>query len=486
MGLKSLIQNWLEIQPPDKYTVTVKQYTDFHGECNRALMWYRGEPFELRQFYEQAIDARSGGFWAAVPRFAIRKIHSGVPSLIVNTLSGIITRNYNGVIISDDDLQNTWEKIAEENGIKRLIEEAAKKACVTGEAYFKISADTELSKYPIIEVKGADSADVITRRGRAIEYIFSSYYKKGSYRYVLKEHYGRGYIRYELLDENGETRNVDEIPETAGLRNMTYNGDFFLCSQFVFRRSNDYAGRGESVYHGKYGAFDALDEIVSQWADIFRSARPKQYVPETLAPRDDYGRILRPNDFDDRYIVTKSDGAENSGDRIETYQPEIRSDQYVQGYTTYLDLAIEGIISPSTLGVDNKKLDNAEAQREKEKVTLYTVNKMTDALEEAIRNLVISSLKIYQLMTDGKAAEDIDVNVKFGEYANPSFEAVVETLSKAKSAGIMSNAQIVEQLYGDTMSDDDKRKEAEALDKENNYTTAIGDEPFISSYDGGD
>ena len=43
-------------------------------------------------------------------------------------------------------------------------------------------------------------------------------------------------------------------------------------------------------------------------------------------------------------------------------QPSIPHDSYLASYVTALDLCLQGVISPSTLGIDVKKLDNAEAQ----------------------------------------------------------------------------------------------------------------------------
>ena len=60
----------------------------------------------------------------------------------------------------------------------------------------------------------------------------------------------------------------------------------------------------------------------------------------------------------------------------------------ISSYITALDLCLQGVLSPSTLGIDTKKLDNAEAQREKEKTTLYTRNAIVEALQEALPDVV--------------------------------------------------------------------------------------------------
>ena len=54
----------------------------------------------------------------------------------------------------------------------------------------------------------------------------------------------------------------------------------------------------------------------------------------------------------------------------------------------------------------------------------------------------------------------------FGEYANPSFESQVETVSKAKQGGIMSVEASVDELYGDTKDDDWKQEEVARLKAE--------------------
>ena len=62
--------------------------------------------------------------------------------------------------------------------------------------------------------------------------------------------------------------------------------------------------------------------------------------------------------------------------------------------------------------------------------------------------------------------ENPEVTVKFGEYANPSFESQVETVVKAKTGGIMSIEASVDELYGDSKDDDWKQKEVQRIKDE--------------------
>lgn len=60
----------------------------------------------------------------------------------------------------------------------------------------------------------------------------------------------------------------------------------------------------------------------------------------------------------------------------------------------------------------------------------------------------------------------MEVSVNFGEYANPSFESQVETVSKARQGGLMSVETSVDELYGDSKSEDWKAEEVQRIKEE--------------------
>ena len=169
-----------------------------------------------------------------------------------------------------------------------------------------------------------------------------------------------------------------------------------------------------------------------------------------MIPRDpETGDLLiNSNPFDNKFITPEGTMSENNKNQIEIKQAQIPTENYLQSYITFLDLCLHGIVSPSTLGIDTKKLDNAESQREKEKTTLYTRGLIIDTLAEFI------------------PPKDIDISLKFGEYSNPSFEAQVETVGKGRQRGIMSIEASVEELYGDSKDDKWKSEEIARLKSE--------------------
>ena len=168
---------------------------------------------------------------------------------------------------------------------------------------------------------------------------------------------------------------------------------------------------------------------------------------------------------------------EGGDNRITVEQPNIPTTDYMNTYINALDLCLEGLISPSTIGVDVKKLDNAEAQREKEKATIYTRGNIIKILEDAMPRLIKIALNTYNLQC-GNPIEEYKVSINFGEYANPSFESQVETIGKAKNGGFMTVETCIEQLYGDSKEDEWKEQEVERIKAELGIAD-VGDETSV-------
>ena len=192
-----------------------------------------------------------------------------------------------------------------------------------------------------------------------------------------------------------------------------------------------------------------------------RASRPVKYIPEILIPRnEENGKPIKANPFDNQFVATESNMAEGAKNEIEVKQPDFPASAYLATYMTALDLALQGIISPSTLGIDVKKLDNAEAQREKEKATLYTRGIIIDAMTGFLETLVDYVFKAWETAMQ-EHLDDTTPTVVFGEYANPSFEAVIETLSNPNTP--MSIEARVDEMWGDSKDDEWKALEVSRI-----------------------
>lgn len=458
------IRTWLRIQPAQNGYIQLTETLDFEGNAIKNRIWYRGESEELSQLYSQ-LDTDKTRFWSAkcTPGMEIRKIHVGIPAMLADMLASIVVADMN--TIEAGNRQQEWDNIAKDNEFKELVKEAITQTLYIGDGAFKISFDTVLSKYPIIEFYAGDMIDIVRQRGRVKEIVFKTIYTSDGQEYVLCEHYGIGYVHYELLKNDREC-SLNTIPELANLKDVTWSDNFMMAVPLMFYKSAKYKGRGKSIFDAKVDSFDALDEAWSEWVEALRLNKTKVYIPDSMLPRNpDTGELLAPNFFDNAYMTVDSNTSENASNEIKREQSNIPHESYLATYITALDLCLQGIMSPSTLGIDVKKLDNAEAQREKEKATLYSRNNIVEQLQEVLPKLVNIVFKAVDTF-NMTATKDMDINVTFGEYANPSFESQVETVSKAKSGGIMSIEASVDELYGDTKDDEWKQEEIARLKAE--------------------
>lgn len=472
MGLKEVIKGMvaklLNIVPATDNSISIKEPLSHAGTVLRNRIWYRGDPSELDQFFKQAAidDVGKSRFWAAVPSAdsSIRKFHSGLPGEIVDKLADIAISDLDSIDLDSKDNQSLWNEIALDNKLSdELLADAIKDTLIDGDGAFKLSVDTEVSKYPIIEFYSGSDVSYIYKRGRLQEVIFYAYYTHEKETYRLEEIYGKGYIDYKLYDKNDKEVPLSKVPEISHLSKVTYAGNFIMAVPMRFFKSAKFEGRGNSIFERKSDNFDALDEVISQWIDAIRAGRVKNYIPEDLVPKHpETGHAMRPNPFDNQFIKIGSSMKEEAKDQIDQIQADINYSAFVESYASTLDMCLQGIISPSTLGIDLKKTDNAEAQREKEKTTLYTRGKILDVLNEVIPLLVDTTLKVHDTIKKRNPGE-YTATVSFGEYASPDFDSTVEVVGKAKSYGIMSLEQAIEELYGDTWTDEEKALEVQRI-----------------------
>lgn len=484
---KNMVAKMLRINPaPENRVITITEPFSYRTNVLRNQLWYRGDPSELDQFYKQSVTDSVGKsrFWAAVPSadLQIRKIHSGLPAMIVERLADIVIADLDGIDLANEQQTGLWEEIAKDNDFDELLGNSIIEALVDGDGAFKVTVDPEVTEYPIVEFYSGDQVEYKRERGRLREVVFFTDYRYKDKDYRLEETFGRGYILCRLLNADGKEVLLTTIPETANLKpEITFTGDFIMAVPLMFFRSKKWNGRGKSIYDSKADSFDALDEVISQWIDAIRAGRVQKYIPDDLIPKNPQtGVQMRPNPFDNQFIKLNTVMSEDAKGQIDMVQPQILYEAFVTSYSSAIDMCLQGIISPATLGIDLKKTDNAEAQREKEKATLYTRGKIIERLNEVIPALVSTVCKVYDTMQKRNAG-DYEVSVSFGEYASPSFDSVVETVGKARTFGIMSVERAVDELYGDTWTDDEKIEEVLRLKTEQGLLEA--DPPAINQDD---
>ena len=491
-GLKGFILNWLGIEPAAHETQILVHEAITHGaNVLKNQLWYRGDPSELEQFYKQLAETDAcvysavikNKFWASLPNgnVRVRKIHSGLPAMMVDTLSDIVVNDLLDPEI-DEGLKERWTDFCKENEFEDILVDAIQKVLVTGDGAFKINIDTDLSEQPLLEFYGADQVDYEYKRGKLQAVIFKTEYCDKGKKYQLHEKYGKGTVQYKLFGPNNKEYDLNTIPETEGLVDVVFTGDYIMAVPLKVYKSPKHKDRGQSILDKKADAFDALDETLSTWLDGIRASRVKQYIPENLIPKNEEGIPLKPDVFNP-WIAINGHIAEEDNGKIETVQGEFTTAALLESYITWLDVCLQGILSPSTLGIDVKKLDNADAQREKEKTTMYTRDTIIKALKCSLEKLFDAVLKTQDNMLSKTPPEEgYEATFEWGQYANPSFEAQIETLVKAKQGQIMSTEKIVEELYGDSMDEEERAEEVARIKAEYSGGMSV-EEPSIGDND---
>lgn len=469
--VKSMIRNWLEIQPASAKGFTIREPVSFETNVMRNRIWYRGDASELDQLFKALAEDTvcNARFWAAAPQDeTIRKAHSGLPGIIVDTFVALVAADLDDIDFDNDDhAKGEWERIAKENKLPALISSAIAETLVTGDGAFKLNMDTDVSPSPILEYWGADSVEYVYSHGRVQEIHFIS--PVGDRGRILKEIYKPGSVTYKLM-QNDKELPLEAEESTADLQPVEFDGDFMLAVPMRFWPSSRWRGRGQSIFDRKTDAFDAHDEVISQWMDAVRSGRVQKYIPEDLIPRNENtGELLMPNSFGTTFVKIASSNKENANDKIDTTQPEIRYEAFLASYTATLNMCLQGIMSPATLGIDVGKMSSAEAQREKKDVTGITRNAITSALEEALPKVAQITLAAQDILR-GNTPGVYNATVTFGEYGAPDFDSRVQTVGSAAGSGVMSIEAQVDELWGSSKDDEWKEQEVARIRYERGIT----------------
>ena len=118
--------------------------------------------------------------------------------------------------------------IRDRNKFPQLIGSCISETLVDGDGAFKISVDTDLSLYPIIEFYGGERVSYVYKRGRLQEIIFHTSYTQDMADFCLHEHYGRGFIDYKLYNARGDEVELGTVEECISLKpHNTFAGDVY-------------------------------------------------------------------------------------------------------------------------------------------------------------------------------------------------------------------------------------------------------------------
>lgn len=471
-------------------------------------VWYDGDGDELLNFYTREnyigfnyepfyMRNKKNYFWAISSTEAqIKRTHSGQPRNIVDTLVNIMPFP----LISAGENTKNLQAVVRESGLEQVYkDEQLPLTLVEGWGCWKINWDKDVSDYPSVEYVSAENVDFIYKNGKIIGIVFKNYYTSDKKRYLLLEtrsiewkpnssaaEGGEGervlVITNELYelpmnmaatDDDTPLKKVDlkTVPELESVEERIEIGPFdklFAVPCVLLGNTSRQWGYGRSIFTGKIDLFDDLDQALSQSSNAVRLSTPIEYIDEEYLERDKNGLPKKPKAYDRKYVMMKGqkngDGV-STGQPVQITQPSVEFSRYSDHAVQILLQILNGILSPATLGIDIAKKDNAAAQREKEKVTIFTRNALINGEERILRSLMEQMLMAKEFMDTGAVSvHAYDISVKFNEFADDSFENKLEALGKAYDMEEISTDMYLNKLYGDTLSEEERAAEKEFLE----------------------
>ena len=501
--LRDRVRNWLGVNPQqhklkkpfDNRLWFINDDEQIRKQkLQEYLIWYSGDSDELlnyytkgnfREFNTEPIFNRNKKdyFWSvASTEEKIKRSHSGVPRAIIETITNAIGTPFFST--QDKVVEDRINAIIKETGLYDVInQEQMPLTLVTGAGAYKINVDTNLSQKPIVTFYDARNVrfDIISRRIVGVKFI--DYYQKDNKAYALTDHRyldeGVSYIEYKLYrlkpgQHNDEWENGAEevalgtLQETAELQDMEFVGlGYMLAVPSVFFKDNIYEGNGRSIFTGKVDLFDDLDQALSQSANTVRKSTPVEYYPVDMLERTPLGEPKLPQRYDRSYIATpagRNGDGEQTG-KLTVTQPALNFSQYTGEVMSVLSLILTGVLSPATMGIDIAKRDNADAQREKEKITIMTRNNIIAQQKEILNKVMCICLKLEDYIKNPGITgfRNYDVSVDFDEFASPTFENQLGVLSGALASGSLSIDKYVDLLWTDTLDEEEKQKEIDYI-----------------------
>lgn len=471
------------------------------------IMWYLGDSDRLKNFFTRANaisyntdplynENKKSYFWAvSSTEHDIKRTHSGHPRNIVDTLVYVmtiptITHNAQD---KNDVANDNLQKILKANKFKQQITQKARPmTLVEGWGAWKINWDKKLSDYPLLLYYRADRVDFIYQSNQLRAIIYKDFYQdEDGKNFVLYETRRLGdytdnvgvtttslYIEKELYQITQSDQlipcKLETLPQLKDIVPQIVISNFkhFLGYPNIFYADASEEFYGRSIFTGKTDIFDDLDQCMSQGANAVRRSTVHEYFNTLYLETDPVtGLPIQPDAFDRKYIkysgATGADGTAVGSQPVQVVQPNINFQQYSDEERNLLMNAISGLMSPATMGIDIAKKDNADAQREKEKVTIFTRNNLLDEEETVCEHIGSDLLVAYELMNlkEGEQLKcrEYDINVQYPEFANDSWEKKLETVQTGWSGGLMSDEMAIDLLYGDSISKETKDRELKFL-----------------------
>ena len=412
-------------------------------------------------------------FWrGSYLEHGIKRTHSGMPKLIVDTLVNCLGV-YQAKDVKDDVVNNIktdrLNEILKENNFKATFKKQNTMDLVIGDGAYIINVEKG-ADIPYIEyIDGRDCsfeykgdriiAVIINKNYEHNNKLYECYERRSTkrvYNAELGKYETHATIEFKLFTKTGNKSwgevNLNEIPQTENLKNLEYTNIPFMLAVPCVRKMNAETKRGESIYTGCSELFDDLDQALSIESNTYRASVPVEYIDSNLIEKDNKGNPIMPSCYGKQYITYKGANSYNAEPK------EVHTQFYNIDWTKLTNEAHELImricavcgVSPASLGYETSRKDNAEAQREKEKATLQTLKDIQSYEVDVLTSLFTKVMAVDDLIVDPNAKpSETNIQVMFSDYGTPTRSERIDKFMDAYLKGGMSLDRYIQEVYFD-------------------------------------
>lgn len=465
-----------ELDAQEKALPTVKKTLTYEQEMFFMEVLQRGDITEICSAAKNMLNS-TNSFWAVVDtNDGIPLKHAGLEEVIVKTIMNIVAELYNEVDFSTQFMEekDIWIQINEDQAFQTMLMNAIVDTLYCGDTALLVNWRDD--KIVLDYKKGRNLEYVYDLDGQLKEIIVLRKYKVENKEYLLKQFYGADalYVKYVLYDDRGNEVSLSVVEELKDLKDVeiTSENKYVDCSfatQFFINKSNKYEGRGASLFSTKLDALDALDEVVSQRQSVLRSGAPKEFLDESCIYKNSQN-VKNINQTAMHKFYEKANTSINgNGKDIEVLQSDIKAEEYRIYEEDAKRRVLEGILSEQTVS-NTSVINNTSITKEREKQTNYTISNIKKAVQDIIPRFVYNVLNVWYIY-NGKNTDITpnDIVVSFDEYNNPTFENQVDTCAKIKQQKLLPNYEMLQELYGNTKTDEEIAVIAKKLDIMDGY-----------------
>ena len=461
----------------------IKEYENnkdlFKRELEENSAWLNGTPSVLEYFFKVDYLKYKGKINSVVKSYEVDRnfwyhvggkvprVHSGLPALISRTWARMLKPRNISIKVEEDTVNQTrLEAILKENDFTSLLNKGIVTESWAGYLFYKLSIDTEVSEYPLIELVDPRSVRLVLKRKRIERVTFVTEREIDGDEYTILEHNdikgGFSKITYECFKGDEEK---DKKVTLAEYKPVDVAVPFFLGflkNNTSFNSKFTESILGESDYANVQSLFQMLDSILSNTELDIDNSKAIKFVSDSLVKKNEAGQADEFDNNETVIIMPHSKQEDESFDMkklITLLQPEVRVEQFNKTAKEITGRILANVsLSPATIGLAGfDSVDAAaDSQRARKETSIVARNEKADGWCTFLEDFLPKILQLDDVMNN-KTMGEYKIKVEFDKYATPNFEDIVDTVVTAVQGGVMSVKQAVEKLYEELTPDEIKQ-----------------------------